>query len=195
MSRETTEAMKAFKAELKTQFTIIGVFVAIFWVTEIIGQSFFNDSFDYYGIIPRQIIGLRGIIFAPFLHADYYHLIANTIPFIVLSWFTMLQKTSDFFFVTICATLVGGMGVWTFGQPQSITIGASILVFGYLGFLLSRGFFQKNAPSIALSLLVFFMYGGALWGMFPSNPHISWLGHLCGFLGGVAAGKIITDKH
>lgn len=188
------ENMKAFKAQLKTQFTIIGVFVIIFWAIEIINRTFFQDYFDYYGIIPRTIVGLRGVIFAPFLHADYGHLIANTIPFIILSWFVMLQKINDFFWVTISAMFFGGIGVWVFAQPNSVTVGASILIFGYLGFLLSRGFFENNAPSIGLSLLVFFLYGGMIWGVFPSSPHISWLGHLFGFLGGIISAKVISDK-
>jgi membrane associated rhomboid family serine protease len=191
MSQET---MKAFKAELKIQFTIIGFFVILFWAIEIINQAVFGDRLDSFGIIPRNIIGLRGILFAPFLHSDFGHLMANTIPFIILSWFVMLQRISDFFLVTICSILIGGTGVWLFAETNSVTIGASILVFGYLGFLLSRGFFQKNTPSIALSLLVFFLYGGMIWGVLPSNPHISWLGHLFGFFGGVLAAKILTQE-
>lgn len=186
--------MKALKAELTNQFTIIGIFVAIFWAVEIINQAVFGDRLDIFGIIPRNIIGLRGIILAPFLHADFRHLIANTVPFIILAWFVMLQRISDFFLVTICSMMVGGAGVWLFAQPRSVTVGASILIFGYLGFLLFRGLFQRNTPSIALSLLVFFLYGGMIWGVFPSSPHISWLGHLFGFLGGVWAAKIVSER-
>ncbi len=186
--------MKALKAELTNQFTIIGIFVAIFWAVEIINQAVFGDRLDLFGIIPRNIIGLRGIILAPFLHADFRHLIANTVPFIILAWFVMLQRISDFFLVTICSMMVGGAGVWLFAQPRSVTVGASILIFGYLGFLLFRGFFQRNTPSIALSLLVFFLYGGMIWGVLPSSPHISWLGHLFGFLGGVWAAKIVSER-
>lgn len=186
--------MKDVMQELKTQVSIIAVFVAIFWILEFINQFVFGDRLDAFGIIPRNIIGLRGIIFAPFLHANFSHLIANTVPFIVLSWFVMLQHTRDFFIVTITTMLVGGLGVWLIAPPNSVTIGASILIFGYLGFMLLRGYFQKNLPSILLSLIVVFLYGGMLWGVLPSNPHISWQGHLFGFLGGVLAAKIIAEK-
>jgi membrane associated rhomboid family serine protease len=179
--------------ELKTQALIIGIFVAIFWIIEIISQAFFGDRLDYFGIIPRKIIGLKGIIFAPFLHANFAHLIANTIPFIILAWFVMLQDTKDFFIVTIWTMLVGGIGVWLTAPAKSITVGASILIFGYLGFMLLRGFFQKNIPSILLSIVVFFLYGGMIWGLLPSNPYISWQGHLFGFLGGVLAAKFIAE--
>ena len=186
--------MKGIMGELKTQATIIGIFVAIFWLLELINQFLFGDRLDLFGIIPRHVIGLRGILFAPFLHADFAHLIANTIPFIVLAWFVMLQDTADFFFVTIITMLVAGLGVWLFGPANSVTIGASILIFGYLGFMLLRGYFQRNFSSIFLSIIVFFLYGGIIWGVLPSAPHISWQGHLFGFIGGALAAKLIAKR-
>jgi membrane associated rhomboid family serine protease len=106
----------------------------------------------------------------------------------------MLQETSDFFIVTGLTMLVGGLGVWLFAAPGYIHIGASILIFGYLGFLLLRGYFQRNIPSILLSILVFLLYGGTIWGVLPSRPGISWQGHLFGFLGGVLAAKLIATE-
>lgn len=182
------------RQEIKTQAIILATFVAIFWLLEILDQFVFRGSLDYFGIIPHQVIGLRGILFAPFLHGDFPHLIANTVPFLILGWLVMLQETSDFFIVTGLTMLVGGLGVWLFAAPGSIHIGASILIFGYLGFLLLRGYFQRNIPSILLSILVFLLYGGAIWGVLPSRPGISWQGHLFGFLGGVLAAKLIATE-
>ncbi len=182
------------RQEIKTQAIILATFVAIFWLLEILDQFVFRDSLNYFGIIPHQVIGLRGILFAPFLHGDFPHLIANTVPFLILGWLVMLQETSDFFIVTGLTMLVGGLGVWLFAAPGSIHIGASILIFGYLGFLLLRGYFQRNIPSILLSILVFLLYGGTIWGVLPSRPGISWQGHLFGFLGGVLAAKLIATE-
>jgi len=182
------------RQEIKTQAIILATFVAIFWLLEILDQFVFRGSLDYFGIIPHQVIGLRGILFAPFLHRDFPHLIANTVPFLILGWLVMLQETSDFFIVTGLTMLVGGLGVWLFAAPGSIHIGASILIFGYLGFLLLRGYFQRNIPSILLSILVFLLYGGTIWGVLPSRPGISWQGHLFGFLGGVLAAKLIATE-
>jgi len=182
------------RQEIKTQAIILATFVAIFWLLEILDQFFFRGSLDIFGIIPHQVIGLRGILFAPFLHGDFSHLIANTVPFLILGWLVMLQETSDFFIVTGLTMLVGGLGVWLFATPGSIHIGASILIFGYLGFLLLRGYFQRNIPSILLSILVFLLYGGTIWGVLPSRPGISWQGHLFGFLGGVLAAKLIATE-
>jgi membrane associated rhomboid family serine protease len=185
---------KKFHQEFKTHALILGSFVAIFWIVEFLDQFVFRGQLDAYGIIPHNLIGLRGILFAPFLHGGFPHLIANTLPFLVLGWFVMLQETSDFFIVTGITMLVGGAGVWLFAAPGSIHIGASILIFGYLGFLLLRGYFQRNIPSIFLSILVGLLYGGAIWGVLPSRSGISWQGHLFGFLGGVLAAKLIATE-
>ena len=118
----------------------------------------------------------------------------------------MLQETSDFWIVTAITMIVGGLGVWVFAPEYTVDIygrrlinyhiGASIFIFGYLGFLLFRGYFQRNIASIALSLLVFFTYSSALWGLFPGRPGISWQGHLFGFIGGAIAAKLIAkEKH
>ncbi|ACB53769.1 putative rhomboid-like protein [Crocosphaera subtropica ATCC 51142] len=180
--------------EVKTQITILGSFVSIFWITELIDIFFLKGRLNQYGIQPHSLIGLRGILFAPFLHGDLPHLISNTIPFLGLGWLVMLQETSDFWIVTILTMIVGGLGVWLFAAPTSIHIGASILIFGYLGFLLLRGYFQRNFISIFLSVLVAFLYGGLVLGVLPTASGISWQGHLFGFLGGILAAKLIANE-
>ncbi|MEA5536314.1 rhomboid family intramembrane serine protease [Crocosphaera sp. XPORK-15E] len=180
--------------EMKTHAMILGSFVAIFWVTELLDMSIFRGRLDRFGIIPHSLVGLRGILFAPFLHGNLAHLIGNTIPFVVLGWLVMLQETSDFWIVTFLTMIIGGFGVWFFGAPGSVHIGASILIFGYLGFLLLRGYFQRNFASICLSVIVGVLYGGLVFGVLPGRPGISWQGHLFGFLGGVVAAKLITNE-
>ena len=180
--------------EVKTQVAILASFVSIFWITELIDIFLLKGRLNQYGIQPHSLIGLRGILFAPFLHGDLPHLISNTIPFLVLGWLVMLQETSDFWIVTILTMIVGGLGVWLFAAPTSIHIGASILIFGYLGFLLLRGYFQRNFVSIFLSVLVAFLYGGLVLGVLPTAAGISWQGHLFGFLGGILAAKLIANE-
>ncbi|MFN5513830.1 MAG: rhomboid family intramembrane serine protease [Cyanobacteriota bacterium] len=183
-----------FSRELKTQALILGSFVGIFWLLEILDVFVFHHSLDRFGIQPHSLVGLRGILFAPFLHGGFLHLMANTVPFLVLGWFVMLQETSDFWIVTALTMLVGGLGTWIFGGAGSVHVGASILIFGYLGFLLFRGFFQRNLPSIALSMAALFLYGGALWGVLPLQAGVSWQGHLFGFLGGFWAAQLIAKE-
>ena len=189
-----SQPKNSFSQEIQKQISILGSFVAIFWILEILDQFVFHHTLDGYGIRPHSLIGLRGILFAPFLHGGFGHLIANTVPFLILGWLVMIQETSDFWIVTIITMLVGGVGTWMLGAPNSVHIGASSLIFGYLGFLLLRGYFQRNIASILLSLVVGFLYGGLIWGVLPTQPGISWQGHLFGFLGGVLSAKLIAKE-
>ena len=186
----------AKQKKILKELKILIVSIAIFWAIEILDIVVFNGSLDRYGIQPHSIVGLRGIVFAPFLHGSLGHLIANTIPFLTLGWLTMIQETKDFYIASIMSALVGGLGVWLFASPNSIHIGASILIYGYLGFLLLRGYFQKNFPSIVLSVFVAIAYGSFIWGVFPSEMGVSWQGHLFGFIGGAIAAKMVAkEKH
>ncbi|MCC0179410.1 rhomboid family intramembrane serine protease [Waterburya agarophytonicola K14] len=184
----------ARKKSVLKEFKILIVSVAIFWAIEIADYIIFNGSLDQYGIKPRDTAALWGILLAPMLHGGFGHLMANTVSFIPLGWLTMLQETSDFYIVSLVSALVGGVGVWIFGAPNSVHIGASILIYGYLGFLLLRGYFQKNIPSIILSFFVAIVYGGLIWGVFPNEVGISWEGHLFGFIGGAIAAKAIAQE-
>jgi len=198
MSREYTKALarqetKALARELKTQGTILGGFVAVMWILEIV-DIVLGGALNSYGVRPHQLIGLRGILFAPFLHGGFGHLIANTIPFLILGWFVMLQETRDFFVVTGITMLVSGLGTWLVGSSNSVHIGASGIIFGYLGFLLLRGYFERNFPSILLSLIVGFLYGGTIWGVLPIQYGVSWQMHLFGFIGGVIAARLLARR-
>ncbi|MCA1992835.1 MAG: rhomboid family intramembrane serine protease [Coleofasciculus sp. S288] len=198
MSKQETRGLarqetSALARELKTQVKVLGGFVAIMWILEIVDLVVFQGALNAYGILPRHLIGLRGILFAPFLHGNFAHLIANTIPFLTLGWFVMLRETSDFFVVTAITMLVSGLGVWLLGSP-GLHIGASGVIFGYLGFLLLRGYFERNIPSILLSLIVGFLYGGTIWGVLPIQQGVSWEGHLFGFIGGILAARLLTRR-
>ena len=182
------------KKPVLKEFKILFVSVILFWIIEIVDYTIFHGSLDQYGIKPRDPSALWGVLLAPLLHGGFGHLMANTIPFVTLGWLTMLQETSDFYIVSALSAVVGGVGVWIFGAPNSVHIGASILIYGYLGFLLLRGYFQKNFPSIGLSVFVAVIYGGLVWGVFPSQMGVSWQGHLFGFIGGAIAAKMIAKE-
>lgn len=196
-SRETRaiarQEAKALARELKTHGTILGGFVTLIWIIGIL-DFVLGGALNAYGVIPHQLIGLRGILFAPFLHGNLAHLIANTIPFLILGWFVMLQETSDFFVVTAITMLVSGLGTWLIGPTNSVHIGASGLIFGYLGFLLLRGYFERNFSSILLSLIVGFLYGGTIWGVLPIQYGVSWQMHLFGFIGGILAARLLARR-
>lgn len=183
---------RAIAQEFKTQVLILGGLVAIFWGLEIVDSSFLRGSLDLYGIRPRSLIGLRGILFAPFLHGSFAHLAANTAPFLTLGWLVMLREMRDFFVVTIITMLVSGIGVWLTAPAYSIHIGASGLIFGYFGFLLLRGYFERSFAAILFSLIVGLLYGGIIWGVLPLQYGISWQGHLFGFIGGAIAARLLA---
>lgn len=185
--------MKEIVSELKTQITILVALVGVMWGIEILDTSVFHHGLDLLGILPRQPIGIRGIIFAPFLHASFAHLAANTLPFIVLGWLVMSQSIADFAIVSIICMLFGGLGTWLFGA-NGLHIGASGVIFGYLGFLLTRYYFDRRLSSGLVALFVGCTYGSVLWGVLPSMPGISWEGHLFGFLSGIFAAKFVV-KH
>ncbi|MCL1464070.1 rhomboid family intramembrane serine protease [Argonema galeatum] len=191
MSREDA---KSIARELKNQVIILGGIVALMWLLEIVDRFFLRGALDIYGIIPHSTIGLRGILFAPFLHGNFFHLAANTVPFVTLGWLIMLRETSDFFIVSAITMLVSGLGVWLTAPSNSLHIGASGVVFGYLGFLLLRGYFERSIISIALSLIVGFFYGSLIWGVLPSQIGISWQGHLFGFIGGAIAARLLPQR-
>jgi membrane associated rhomboid family serine protease len=184
----------ALLQEAKAQAKIVGSFTGVLWAQEIIDRVIFNGWLDGWGIHPRSIRGLLGILFAPFLHGGFGHLMANTVPLIVLSFFIMLRKKRDLLTVSVISGVVGGMGIWLVGAGNSVHIGASILVFGYLGYLLSRGVFERRFWPIVGSVAVFFLYGSALWGVLPGQAGISWEGHLFGFVGGVLAARLLSTR-
>ncbi len=194
MSRHDGNDPGAIASELKSHGLILGSIVVLLWSIEII-DFFMGGRLNYYGIYPRTYVGLKGILFAPFLHGSFGHLISNTIPFIVMGWFVMLRETKEFFVVSAIALLASGSGVWLFGAPRSLHIGASGVIFGYFGFLLARAYFERSALSIALALTVGLLYGGLIWGVLPTQLGISWEGHLFGFIGGVLAASLLAKEN
>lgn len=163
--------------------------VAVMWAAEVFDAAS-DTNLDLNGIWPRRLDGLDGVLWAPFLHDGFGHLLANTFPFLVLGAAIALGSLARFVQVTAVSALVGGLGTWLTGPERSIHIGASGLVFGYIGYLVSRGVFAKRVGYLLGGLLVMVVYGGALWGLLP-RPGVSWQGHVFGAAGGVAAAWLL----
>lgn len=180
-------------AEVKAQGAILFGFAALLWVIQIVNAVVFGGNLFLLGVTPRSVAGLFGILLAPFLHANFAHLIANTVPLLVLGWFVMLRRKRDLFTVSALSALVGGLGTWLIAPSHSVHAGASVLVFGYLGYLLVRGVLERRFLPIVGSLIVFVLYGGALSGVLPGALGVSWQGHLFGLLGGVLAARLLRN--
>ena len=150
-------------------------------------------DFTKYGILPRTIFGLTGIPLSPFLHAGLFHIISNTIPLFVLLFllFTFYKKESVT--VIILIILIGGFLVWIFGR-KSYHIGASGLIYGLVAFLIASGIMRRNITSIIVALIVFFLYGGLIYGLFPRESYISWEAHLFGAIAGILCSAFLKKR-
>ena len=167
--------------------------VAVMWLLELIDQLTRN-SLDRFGIQPRDFTELGDIFLAPWLHFGWAHIASNSIPFIVLGVIIYLSGAMRWVVTTLVTAVVSGLTVWLISPPNTNTLGASGIVFGFLTYVLVRGFFTKKLGQILIALVVLAVYGGILWGVLPTQEGVSWQGHLGGAIGGVLAAWIMHSK-
>jgi membrane associated rhomboid family serine protease len=176
-------------------------FVVLLYVAELV-DGLTNHRLDTNGIRPLEADGLWGIIFAPLLHASWQHLMANTLPALVLGFLVTLAGLSRFLWATAIIWILGGFGTWLIGNMgadcgETDHIGASGLIFGWLTFLLVFGFFIRSGWQIVIGILVLIAYGGVLWVALPVLNvcgGVSWQGHLCGAIAGVLAAYLLSSQ-
>ena len=176
-------------------------FVALLYVVEFV-DVLLGHRLDADGIRPLEVDGLWGILWAPLLHGGWPHLIANTVPALVLGFLMTLRGVGRFVAATAIVWLLGGFGTWLIGNVGAPTyygttvetnhIGASGLIFGWLTFLVVFGFFTRTAWEIAVGILVLLVYGGVLLGVLPGTFGVSWQGHLCGAIASVVAAYVLS---
>lgn len=171
---------------------LLAGFIAVIWGVEV-ANTLMDHRLSEFGIVPRTTEGLRGILLWPFLHAGFGHVISNTLPMAVLGGVIAIQGRNTLLKVSAIVVVVSGAGVWVFARP-GIHVGASGLVFGYFGYLVARGWYQRSLSSVAVAILVVFFYGGLIFGIVPSFGFVSWEGHLFGLMAGILAAKIIDEK-
>ena len=188
-----TNRVTSITTVLKTQALVLGGTLAVFWAVFVV-NTLLGGSLLRLGVIPRTAIGLRGILFAPFLHGSFNHIVANSIPFVVLGWMVMLRDEKHFIPVTLAGMVGSGLLAWLLGAPGSVHIGASGVIFGYLGFLMLTGWYTRSFGSILLSVIVTLAWGSLVFGMMPGAPGISWQAHIGGFLGGVLAARMVSRR-
>ncbi len=167
-------------------FRVVLAMLAAMWIVEIADVAL-DGRLDQLGIEPREAHGLIGLGTAPFLHAGFAHLIANTIPFVLMGFVIAFQGAVRVIAVTAMVMLVSGLGTWLVAPEGSLHIGASGVVFGYATYLLARGGFNRDLMEIAIGVGVALIWGTALLGGLMPQDGISWQGHLFGAIGGVLA--------
>ena len=179
--------------ERRDGFVAVGAMAALMWIVEVVDQVA-DNRLDEYGIEPRDVDGLTGLVAAPFLHAGFDHLAANTVPFVVMGLVIAFKGLWRVLAVTAIVALVSGAGTWLVGQENSLHIGASGVVFGYGTYLLSRGIFNRDVFELAIGAVVAVVWGGALLGGLVPQDGISWQGHFFGAVGGVAAARLLARE-
>jgi membrane associated rhomboid family serine protease len=185
---------EAFYASIGRAFVAMCAFVPILFVVELVDMQLDGRLDQAGGILPRDPAGLDGIVFAPLLHADYTHLVGNSIPLILMGTFVLAAGGSRFVASTVLIALVSGVGVWFFGPTNTVTVGASGVIFGYLAVLLTRGLVEHSWWNVAVGLLIALLYGWSLLGVLPTDERISWQGHLFGFIGGAIAAVVFRRR-
>ncbi|MEM9072173.1 MAG: rhomboid family intramembrane serine protease [Myxococcota bacterium] len=182
--------------QLKSIAIILGVILGIMWALELV-DVLLGQPLNSFGLLPRRISGLTGILTMPFLHGGIAHLAGNSVWLIVFGTMIMLRSKREFLLVFASSTLLGGLGVWLFGNlftANAVHVGASGVIFGCFGYLLSMGLFERKIGSIVVSVFVLVVYGGFLYGVLPGQAGVSWEGHLFGFLAGVATARFVARR-
>lgn len=167
------------------RFAPILALVAVCWVVFVGNNLLWSGHFSQYGITPRRVGGLPGIIWAPFLHGSFRHLVANTVPLLLLGGIICARSKSEFAIVTVAGTLLGGGLTWVFARSAS-HIGASGLIFCFFGYLASLAYFRRTFGTLLLSVVCILGYGGMLKGILPTLAGVSWESHVAGLLAGIA---------
>jgi len=194
MDTQSSSTLQVYGNEAKRLLRPLLIFVAFLWFVEIVDWLLFHGALNGLGIVPRQVSGLRGILFAPFLHGDFNHLLANTIPFLILGFMVMLRHSRYFLGISALIVLFSGLGIWLVGPAHTVHIGASALIFGYFAFLLISAWYERSFGAVFLALLVIVLYGGLLGGILPQGGGISWQGHFFGLVGGGLAAYYVSPR-
>ncbi len=189
--RGILEGVDLAKPTVRDGLRLVAVLVALMWLTEIV-DAIDSHRLDAYGIQPRDPDALSGILWAPFLHAGFGHLLGNTIPFALMGGAIALDGLRRIAVVTALVAVVGGLGTWLVAPAHTDHIGASGVVFGYAAYLVSRGLFSKRLAQLALGAVVLALWGGALLSGFAPHPGISWQGHVSGAVAGLLAARLLS---
>lgn len=173
---------------IKRDLISVAALIATIWI--VFGLDYFLPL-ENFGLVPRTFKGLAGIVAMPFLHADFKHLLGNTVP-LTVTLLLLAGSRANSGAIVILITVLGGMALWIFGRT-ALHIGASGLVFGLIGFHLFAGFFEKRLKSVVISIAVGLLYASTIvQGIMPFQQSVSWEGHLFGAVAGAAVALIVS---
>jgi membrane associated rhomboid family serine protease len=182
----------AFYAAIGRAFVALCAAVPALWLIELLDLALGHVLDRVGAIVPREVSGIDGIVLAPFLHLGFGHLAANSVPLVLLGTFVLAGQTRRFLAVTAFVALVSGAVVWLVSDAP--VVGASGVVFGYLGYLLARGVVERQLWSVAVAVLAGLLFGWQISGVLPGDPSVSWQGHLSGFIAGIVAAILFRRR-
>lgn len=178
-------SFKRQSVSFKAQVKIVLIFCSIMALIEVL-NLFTGRSLNQFGLIPRDSSSLYAIASAPFLHGSLLHFFSNIIPLAIFSFLMLEHGRLRFYLVSVTCVLVSGILVWIFAR-DAVHVGASGLIYGYFGYLLLAGILSREIKLMLISLFIGFSYGGMVFGILPSFPHVSWESHLFGFIAGLGS--------
>lgn len=184
--------MSELRRELRANWRILAGLIALLWLVEVV-DTVLGGRLDAFGIWPRELIGLPGVLAAPFLHAGYLHLVGNTVGLFFLGGMLLLRDRGDFWRVSVAGVL-SGFVVWIVGRGGFVHLGASGVIFAYFGFLVTIGFFEHKVGSVLLSIAIGLGWGSIVSGALPSEAAVSWEGHLAGMVAGIGVAAVVGRR-
>jgi membrane associated rhomboid family serine protease len=185
---------QAFFAALGRAFLVMCAVVPVLELIVFLDQHTQGKVDDFAGIRPHDPAGLRGVLLAPLVHSGLDHLLANSAPLIILGTFVLASGARRFLLATLIIAVVSGLGVWFLTPPQYLVVGASGVIFGWLGFLVMRGIVESSLWNFAVVLVAGLLYGWQVYLLLPTQEAVSWQGHLFGFIGGGLAAILLRRR-
>ena len=177
--------------QVRDALVLVGGFVALIWVLQVFNWADGYRLDTQFAIYPHNVGRLADIFTAPFLHLSWQHIEGNTVPLFVLGVLAAYRGRGKFLLVSLIIAVTSGLAVWLFQSSGEPTVGASGLIFGYFGYVLIRGFFDRNLVDIGVGVVAGLLYWTILQVAIPGTPGISWIGHLGGLFGGVLAAWVL----
>lgn len=190
MFDELLNSLNLIVAQTQNNLKTLGIILLIPWTVFVL--SCLVRGILLLGIIPRELRGIPGIFFAPLLHANFNHIFFNSIPLLVLSNFILINGLHYYLVVTLLITLISGTGIWCFAK-SGLHIGASALITGYWGFLISNIYQNGTLTTIILGIISLYYFAGIFLGIFPREKGVSWQGHLFGLLAGFITSYLLKN--
>lgn len=179
---------------VRDALVVMLAFCALIWLLQVVNWADGYRLDTSYGIWPHNLGRIGDILTAPFLHLNWNHIEGNTVPLFVLGFLSAYRGIRKFLLVSLIAALTSGLAVWLFQSSGQLTVGASGLIFGYFGYVLVRGLFDRNLIDIGVGAVAGAGYWYILQVAIPGTPGVSWIGHLGGLVGGVLAGWVLRAR-